>query len=106
MFNKSEFRFSETFNNANGKTSGSAFMGIILGLTGALCFMAAMVGWFMEKSDVLEVMGKIVLVITVSAGLLGLRKVMGAKEEPLIEPTSVTKTNDKALDKNKQEEKG
>ena len=28
-FNKSEFNFSEVFNNTNGKTSGSGFVGVI-----------------------------------------------------------------------------
>jgi len=28
-YNKSKFRFSETFNNSNGKTSGSGFVGVI-----------------------------------------------------------------------------
>ena len=28
-FNKSEFKFSEIFNNSNGKTSGSGFVGVV-----------------------------------------------------------------------------
>lgn len=77
MHDKSKFVFSETFNNSNGKTSGSGFIGVMLGLIGGLCFIAAIVGWFLEIPDALEVMGKIILLVTIAGGLLGLRKLAG-----------------------------
>jgi len=78
-FDKSKFVFSETFNNTDGKTSGSGFMGILLGLVGSACMVAAMVGWFMNIPNVIEVMGKIIIVLSLSGALLGLRKFVGSK---------------------------
>ena len=46
-YNKSKFRFSETFNNSNGKTSGSGFVGVITGILTSIAFAAAMVGWWL-----------------------------------------------------------
>ena len=79
-FSRSKFVFSETFNNRDGKTSGSGFIGILLGLVGAACFVAAMVGWFIQKPDVIEVMGKIIILLSLSSALLGLRKFVGSKD--------------------------
>jgi hypothetical protein len=78
-FDRSKFVFSETFNNSNGKSSGSGFAGIVLTLVGAVCFLAAMVGYFIQLPNTLEVMGKIIIVLTLSAALLGVRKFMGSK---------------------------
>ena len=78
-YDKSKFVFSETFNNGNGKTSGSGFMGIVLGLVGSACLIASMVGWFLQTPNVIEVMGKIIIVLTLSASLLGLRKFVATR---------------------------
>ena len=74
-FDAKKFRFSETFTNTNGKTSGSGFVGVILGLIAAASFTAAMVGWFMEIPEVIPVMGKILELAFASAALMGVRKV-------------------------------
>jgi hypothetical protein len=74
-FNAKKFRFTETFTNTNGKTSGSGFIGVILGLIAAAAFIAAMVGWFMEIPEVISVMGKILELAFASAALMGVRKV-------------------------------
>jgi hypothetical protein len=77
-FNKSKFVFSETFNNADGKTSGSGFIGVILGLVGALSFLAAMGGYFYNLPNTLEVMNSVVQLILIAAALMGARKLTGA----------------------------
>lgn len=77
-YNKSKFRFSETFNNSNGKTSGSGFVGVIIGILTSIAFAAAMVGWWLGKPDVLEVFEKILQLGLLSAALLGVRKISGA----------------------------
>ena len=46
MYEKGKFKFSETFNNSNGKTSGSGFAGIILSLIGGVGFICGTVGYF------------------------------------------------------------
>ena len=40
-FDAKKFVFHETFTNANGKTSGSGFIGVILGLIAGAAFIAA-----------------------------------------------------------------
>jgi len=80
-YNHSKFVFSETFNNRDGKTSGSGFGGIILLLVGAACFISAMAGYFMQLPNTLEVMGKIIIVLTLGASLLGVRKFVGGKDQ-------------------------
>jgi len=77
MYNKSKFRFSETFNNANGKTSGSGFVGVIMGLTTTAAFCVVLVGWWLGKPDVLEIFEKILQLGMLSAGLMGVRKISG-----------------------------
>jgi hypothetical protein len=77
MYNKSKFNFSETFNNSDGKTSGSGFVGVITGILTAAAFAVAMVGWWLGKPDILDIFDKILQLGLLSAALLGVRKVSG-----------------------------
>ena len=77
MYDKSKFNFSETFNNSDGKTSGSGFIGVITGILTSLAFAAAMVGWWVGKPDVLDIFDKILQLGLLSAALLGVRKISG-----------------------------
>jgi hypothetical protein len=74
-FDKNKFRFKETFTNTTGKTSGSGFIGVILGLLAAIAFAATMVGYFLEISYTVEVMEEILKLVGAAAILLGVRKV-------------------------------
>lgn len=79
MHNKSKFRFSETFNNSNtGKTSGSGFIGVIMGLVATLGFLTVLVGWWIGKPEVIEIFDKVLQLGLLSAALLGVRKFSGA----------------------------
>jgi len=85
-FNKDKFRFRETFTNSNGKTSGSGFIGVILGLLAGIAFAATMVGYFFELPNTVEVMGEILKLVAAATILLGVRKVspninIGKKED-------------------------
>lgn len=77
MYNKSEFRLSETFNNSDGKTSGSGFIGVMTGILTTVAFSVAMVGWWLGKPDILDIFDKILQLGLLSAALLGVRKVSG-----------------------------
>ena len=79
-YNKSKFVFSETFNNKDGKTSGSGFAGIMLIFIGGASFIASMVGYFLQLPNTIEVMGKIIIILSLAAALLGLRKFVGSKD--------------------------
>ena len=73
-YDKSKFVFSETFNNKDGKTSGSGFIGVITGLVAAAAFVAGVVGWFLGKTLIIEYFDKVIQFAGLSALLLGVRK--------------------------------
>ncbi len=72
-----EFRFVELFNNKDGKTSGSGFIGVMMGLIGCLAFIAAIVGFFLQIPDVIPFMQQTIFFIGAATVLLGVRKVWG-----------------------------
>ena len=74
---KSKFVFSEVFNNSDGKTSGSGFIGVIMGLVGCLAFIAAIVGYFMKIPDTIPFMQQTIFFIGSATVLLGVRKFVG-----------------------------
>lgn len=74
-FDRKKFVFHETFMNQNGKTSGSGFVGVILGLISGVAFIAAMVGYYFELPNTIEVMGEILKLVAAATILLGIRKV-------------------------------
>ena len=76
-FNEKKFRFSETFTNANGKASGSGFIGVFLGIIAGLAFIAAMMGYYFELPNTVEVMGEILKLVAAATILLGVRKAAG-----------------------------
>lgn len=76
-YEKSKFRFSETFNNSDGKTSGSGFVGVIMGLTATLAFIAGIVGWGIGWDLAIEYFEKVIQLGGLSAVLMGVRKVAG-----------------------------
>lgn len=73
-YDKSKFVFSETFNNSDGKTSGSGFVGVIMGLTATAAFIAGIVGWYLGNSLVIEYFDKVLQLGGLSALLMGVRK--------------------------------
>jgi hypothetical protein len=74
-FTDHRFRLSETFKNSSGKTSGSGFIGVLLGLVTAVCVLSLVVGWWLGVPGVIEVFEKVIQVGFLSACLLGVRKV-------------------------------
>jgi len=80
---KSKFRFSETFNNSDGKTSGSGFIGVLMGLIAILGFIAGSVGWFVGQEKVIDYLELVLQLGLLSAALMGVRKfsaVFGKKD--------------------------
>ena len=79
---KSKFVFSEVFNNSDGKTSGSGFIGVIMGLVGCLGFIAAIIGYFLELPDTIPFMQQTIFFIGAATVLLGVRKFAGKSTNP------------------------
>jgi hypothetical protein len=76
-YEKSKFRFSETFNNKDGKTSGSGFIGVLFGMTTVLCFVAGAIGLFFKIPNIMELVDASLQLGLLSGALLGLRKASG-----------------------------
>lgn len=76
-YDKSKFVFSETFNNASGKTSGSGFIGVLLGLAAILSIIVGNIGYLMQLPNTIEFLAKIIEIVFASAVLLGVRKLAG-----------------------------
>jgi hypothetical protein len=77
MSDKSKFRFPETFNNSDGKTSGSGMVGVLMGLTTVLCFIAGTIGLFFGIEGIMELVDASLQLGLLSGALLGLRKATG-----------------------------
>jgi len=76
-YEKSKFRFSETFNNSDGKTSGSGFVGVLMGIIAILGFIAGSIGWFLGIEAVMEYLDYVLQLGLLSAALMGIRKFSG-----------------------------
>jgi len=78
-FDKTKFNIAEIFNNKNGKSSGSGFLGIILGLIAGISFIIAMIGYIFHLPDTLNVMSNILTLAFTACALLGIRKIFSNK---------------------------
>lgn len=79
---KHKFIFAEVFNNSDGKTSGSGFIGVVMGLVGCLAFVAAIVGYFLQLPDTVPFMQQTIFFIGSATVLLGIRKYAGKGTNP------------------------
>ena len=97
-YEKSRFRFSETFNNTDGKTSGSAFIGVILGLIAAFTWIALpvlLIFFDAVNSDtVTSMMQQTINLVWASAALLGARKLAGSFKKETPPPAPAVKPED------------
>ena len=92
-YEKSKFRFSETFNNSSGKTSGSGFIGVIMGLASTLGFVAGLIGFFFGMEEMQIVLKSSMDFGFIAAALMGVRKMGSAFGKEKAEP----KMNDEEL---------
>jgi hypothetical protein len=76
-YDRSKFVFSETFNNSTGKTSGSGFIGVVLGMIAGAGIIAGTVGYFLEIPNTLEYLGIVLKLVAASTLLLGVRRLSG-----------------------------
>lgn len=102
---KSKFVFSELFNNSDGKTSGSGFIGVIMGLVGCLGFIAACVGFFLKLADTIPFMQQTIFFIGAATVLLGARKFAVKNKNGSSIETANYYTEEKKIVKEKEKEK-
>lgn len=89
LSNISNFSWAELFSNDNGKTSGTAFTGIVISLVGALCFLLGCIDK-MWISHTIDVITQSIVLVGIGATLLGVRKVVGSKQSDLESPEQNT----------------
>ena len=106
MYNKSRFVFSETFNNANGKTSGSGFIGVILGIVAGIGIIAGIVGYFLQMPNTLAFMEIILKLVAAVTILLGVRKLSGDFNSKNLAEADVMQANITVIDPSTGQEKG
>ena len=82
MYDKNKFNWHELFNNSDGKTSGSAAIGLWFGLITGISFIAAMCGWFLSMNLIIEIFNIILKLGALSVGLLAVRKVSESMTKP------------------------
>ena len=80
-YDGAKFKFTETFNNPDGKTSGSSFIGVHMGLVSMLGIIVGIVGWYLDKNNVLDFIEKMIQVGFLSSVLLGARKIANVFEK-------------------------
>ena len=68
-----KFSFPQMTANADGKTSGSGTMGILICTIGALCFLLGAIDK-MWVSHTIDIMTQSIIFVGIGAGLLGYRK--------------------------------
>ena len=78
LSNISKFSWAEMFSNDSGKTSGTAFCGIIICLVGSLCFLLGCIDK-MWVSHSIDIISQSIIFVGIGAALMGVRKVVGQK---------------------------
>jgi len=74
--NISKFSTAELFSNDNGKTSATAFVGVIVSLTGTLCFLLGCIDKMFFTNSI-DIITQSIVIVGIGATLLGVRKVVG-----------------------------
>ena len=76
---KNKFSFTEMFSNENGKTSGTAFCGVIICIVGTITFFLGCIDkmWVTHTVDVIS---QSIVFVGIGATLMGVRKVFDIKK--------------------------
>lgn len=72
---RDKFVIAELMSNSDGKTSGSGFIGVLIGIIGCIGFVVAIIGYIIDLPNTVEVMRQTTLFIGASTILLGARKI-------------------------------
>jgi len=91
LSNISKFSWAELFSNDNGKTSGTAFVGIIICLVGSLCFLLGCIDKMWVSKDI-DIITQSIVFVGIGAALMGVRKVVGQKSNDSSTTTDTTTT--------------
>lgn len=100
-FDIKEFSWVEMVSNANGKTSGTAFSGLIICMVGTICFFMGCVAKIFF-TDSIDVITQSIVFTGLGTGIIGLRKYVDSSKtlevglnedvEEVIPPTPIETT--------------
>lgn len=88
--NISKFSWSELFSNGDGKTSGTAFCGIVICMIGSFCFLLGCLDKMFISASI-DVISQSIMFVGIGSGLLGLRKFVDSKKP---ESTSIEESSE------------
>jgi len=77
--NIKEFSWAELFSNESGKTSATAFCGVVICISGTLCFVLGCVDK-MYVSKTIDIITQSIVFVGIGATLMGVRKVFDSRK--------------------------
>lgn len=77
--NIKEFSWAELFSNESGKTSATAFCGVVICISGTLCFVLGCVDK-MYVSKTIDIITQSIVFVGIGATLMGVRKVFDSNK--------------------------
>jgi hypothetical protein len=80
-----QFNIAELFSNSDGKTSGTAFCGIVVTTIGSMCFLLGCIDkmWISHTADIIT---QSIVFTGIGAGLMGVRKAIKEPDISISEP--------------------
>ena len=81
-----KFSWSEMVSNSDGKTSGTAFAGLVICMVGTLCFLLGCLDKMFISSSI-DIISQSIVFTGIGSGLIGLRKYVDSKKSS-DEPTA------------------
>ena len=81
---KKKFSWGELFSNETGKTSATAFCGVVICISGTLTFVLGCIDK-MWVTHTIDVINQSIMFVTIGAALMGVRKVVDSKSQPQIQ---------------------
>jgi hypothetical protein len=74
------FSFAQLTSNSDGKTSGSGTAGLYIVFIGGVCFFLGCVDkMFLDNS--VDIINQSIMMVTIGAGLLGIKNITGGKNQ-------------------------
>lgn len=82
--NIKQFSWAELFSNESGKTSATAFCGVVICMCGTLCFVLGCIDK-MYVSKTVDIITQSIVFVGIGATLMGVRKVYDSKKKSTTE---------------------
>ena len=94
--NIQKFSWSEMVSNGNGKTSGTAFAGLVISMVGTLCFLLGCLDKMFISASI-DVITQSIIFVGIGTSLLGLRKYVDSKKPEVETPSEPETSNEEEL---------